>query len=193
MRHEVLRQLIHLGMCGWALVLPWTGKGGAVALAAAAVLFNALVLPRLPFGKEMRREREGAWTGVQWYPLSVLGLILALPLPLAAAGWGILASGDAASNLAGRAFGRRKLPWNASKSWVGSAVFVLAAVPVAYALATWNLRWGGDESVESLFLAVVLASGVAALAESLPLPLDDNLSVALASGLTLGLAAGGLG
>lgn len=134
MSREVLRQLIHLGMCGWALLFPWIGKGGAVALAAVAVLFNALVFPRLPVGKRIHRETEGKWTGVQWYPLSVLGLVLALPLPLAAGAWGILASGDSVSNLAGRAFGTRKLPWNPRKSWAGSAAFVLAAAPVALLL-----------------------------------------------------------
>jgi dolichol kinase len=190
MKREILRQLVHFGMCGWALLFPWTGKAGAVALAALAVVFNAFVLPRLPFGRRMRRESEGTWTGVQWYPLSVLGLVLVLPLPLAAGAWGILASGDAASNLAGRTFGRRKLPWNRDKSWIGSAAFVLAAAPVALFLVGWNLGSEGGEALAPWVLPAILASLAAAAVESLPLPLDDNLTVAIAAGAALGIAAG---
>src|SRR5262249_46189988 len=122
-------------MCAWALLFPWLGKGGAIAFAAAAVAFNALVFPRLPIGRRAVREGDRRWTGIPWYPVAVLGLVLALPLSLAAGAWGVLAAGDSASNLAGRRLGKgNPLPWNRAKSWAGAVAFFAAALPVAWGL-----------------------------------------------------------
>ncbi|MGH7150162.1 MAG: hypothetical protein ACREIU_05675 [Planctomycetota bacterium] len=193
MPREDLRQLIHASMCAWALLFPWLGKAGAIALGAVAVLFNVFVFPRLPIGRTVSREGDRRWTGIQWYPVAVLGLVVLLPLPLAAGGWGVLAAGDAASNVVGRRLGRRNpLPWNPGKSWAGVAGFLVAAFPVAYVLMSANLAWGDPrylDNWEHVFPALVVAAfaGAAggALVESLPLRLDDNLTVAAAAGATL--------
>jgi hypothetical protein len=188
---EDLRQLIHAAMCGWALLFPWIGKPGAIALAGAAVLFNAFVFPRLPIGASVVRTGEGRWTGVQWYPLSVLGLVLALPLSLAAGAWGVLAAGDAASNLVGRRLGRSNpLPWNRSKSLAGAAGFVLAALPVAWALMAWcHARTPPGGSGGPLFRLAAAGAVAGALVETLPVKVDDNLTVAAAAGGAMFAAA----
>ncbi|HKB16717.1 MAG TPA: hypothetical protein VKF62_11675, partial [Planctomycetota bacterium] len=179
MPREDLRQLIHAAMCAWALLFPWIGKAGAIALGAVAVLFNAFVFPRLSIGRTVSREGDRRWTGIQWYPTAVLGLVLALPLPIAAGAWGVLGAGDAASNVVGRRLGRRNpLPWNPAKSWAGVAGFFFAAFPVAHLLMSANLAWGdprslGNGEVPALLVAALAGAAGGAIVESLPLRLDD--------------------
>ena len=192
MDREDLRQWIHASMCAWALAFPWIGKSGAIALGAIAVLFNALVFPRLPVGRAVARDGEARWTGVQWYPTAVLGLVLALPLSLAAGAWGVLAAGDSASNLVWRRLGRSNpLPWNRSKSLAGAVGFVAAAVPVAWGLIAWyHARapeglWLSDH----LLLIALAGAVVGALVETLPVKADDNLTVAIAAGAAMFIAA----
>ena len=78
----------------------------AAALAFAALVFNALLLPRIG-GKRLYRPADhdrGFPLGILLYPLSVWMLTLAFPsrLDIAAAAWGILAFGDGAATLVGR-------------------------------------------------------------------------------------------
>ena len=45
--------------------------------------------------------------------------------------------GDGCSNIFGKAYGKRKLPWNPEKSWAGSAAFVLFGGLGAAILMWW--------------------------------------------------------
>ncbi len=185
-------------MCAWALLFPWIGKGGAIALGAVAVLFNAFLLPRLPVGKRVAREGDRRWTGVQWYPVAVLALVLALPLHLAAGAWGVLAAGDAASNLVGRRWGKAKLPWNPRKSWAGTIAFAVAAGPASYALTAW---WFGhsrpdallDHAVPVMVFGSAAAAILGAIVETIPTRIDDNLTVAAGAGAAHAIVAGCFG
>lgn len=178
-------------MCAWALSFPWIGKWGAIALGIVAVLFNALLFPRLAIGRRVAREEDGRWTGVQWYPVAVLGLVIALPLPLAAGAWGILGAGDAASNLVGRRLGTARLPWNCGKSWAGTAAFLLAAAPVAFLLMRWNDgAWpGGEPGFPALATAALAGAAAGAAVETIPWRIDDNLTVAASAGIAIFFAA----
>ena len=78
---------------------------------AVALAFNALVLPRIG-GRRLYRpvdHARGFPLGILLYPLAVLLLILAFPsrLDIAAAAWGILAFGDGAATLVGTALRSR--------------------------------------------------------------------------------------
>src|SRR6185369_10783424 len=97
--------------------------------------------------------------------------------------WGILAFGDGMASVAGMALGRRKLPWNPRKSWMGSLAYVLFGTVAAAVL----LEWTAPGQYSWLF-AVAAAFGTALLAaalESLPQGLDDNIGVPLVSALFL--------
>lgn len=66
-----------------------------------------------------------------------------------------------------------------SKSWQGTATYLLAAVALAYLLF-------GTGQAGPLWVLLV-GAGVATLTELLPLPLDDNVSVPLVSGAVMAL------
>jgi uncharacterized protein (TIGR00297 family) len=181
---EAARRAVHLASGGLALLLKHLEAWQAAGMAAAAVVFNVLLLPRLGGERLFRRgERASPWSsGIVLYPAAVLGLILLFHdrLEVAAAAWGIMAAGDAAAAAAGRRFGRAALPWNRGKTAVGAAAFALAAGPASWAL----LCWMGRPPLEAALLAVPTAL-FAAFVESLPWRLNDNLTVPFLSALFL--------
>lgn len=183
---ELARKLVHIG-CGFlALALPRLGWKGGALLALSAFAFNLLVLPRIG-GRNLERDadqKRGYSVGILLYPLVVLGLILfwgprsPSGLAFAAAGWGILAFGDGFATLAGLSFGGPSLPWNEDKSWAGLLGFWIIGTLGAGFLFLWCLPLGGMRSLsESLgiFAFWLLPVAIAALVESLPSELDDNL------------------
>jgi uncharacterized protein (TIGR00297 family) len=191
---ETRRQIVHITMVAWAFLLRFLTWPQAAALAVTALLFNAFVLPRAG-GRAICRPdelRRGVPTGILFYPLAVLLLILVFRtrLDIVAAAWAILALGDGAATLVGRRVGRRRIPWNPDKTWEGTLAFVLCASAGAILLC-WltqpNLE--SPQSRSFVFGAPILAAITAAFVETIPVRLDDNLSVPFAAGATLWLAS----
>jgi uncharacterized protein (TIGR00297 family) len=178
---EDARKLIHIGFGVCALLLrdlPWWG---AALLALAALVFNLFVMPRVGRAIYRPADRQRPFAqGVVFYPLAVLLLVLVFPHrpDIAAAAWGILAAGDGMSCLLGRRFGRRRIPWNREKSLCGSlALFVCGGA--AGAVLAWWCR-PALSIAPSLWFSIAapfVAAFVAALVETIPIRLDDNLSV----------------
>jgi uncharacterized protein (TIGR00297 family) len=178
-------------MGGFALLLPYLAWPQAVACAAAALAFNVLVLRRV--SRTVFRPGEltrPAASGILLYPASVLVLLLAFRsrLDIAAAAWGILAAGDGMATLIGSRLPIRPLPWNSRKSVGGSlALFVFGGI--AGCGLAW---WCGPAVIPPAywwypFAAPLIAAAVAAAVESMPIGLDDNISVPAAAAGTLWL------
>jgi uncharacterized protein (TIGR00297 family) len=191
---ESRRQAVHITMGGWALLLRWITWPQAAALAGAALVFNAFVLPRVG-GPRLYRDADvtrGLPIGILFYPLSVLFLVLLFPyrLDIVAAAWGIMAAGDGFATIAGRSFGRTRLPWNAEKTVEGTVAFIVAG-SAAGALLAWWVRPGVEPVPPVVFTlgAPIFAAVVAALVETIPVRLDDNLSVPAAAAGALWMAS----
>jgi uncharacterized protein (TIGR00297 family) len=121
------------------------------------------------------------WTGIILYPISVLALILVYRHSLAVVGaaWAIMALGDGMASVVGEARGGPALPHNSEKTWSGFGAFVLAGTTGAYVLTRWS---NPAASPRSALVASAAAAVVGALVESLPIRLDDILSVPLVCG-----------
>ena len=77
---ESARRLVHLAMGGLAFLLRELTAAQAAGAAAAAVLFNLVVLPRLAPALFRRGERQRPWrSGIVVYPASVRLLIVLFP------------------------------------------------------------------------------------------------------------------
>lgn len=182
---EVFRQLVHIGAGAFALTLAWLSWSQAAALAAGALLFNLLVLPRISRRVFRAGDLDQPWTsGIALYPMAVLGLVLVFRdrLDLAAAAWGILAAGDGMATLAGTAVRSPRLPWNPDKSVAGLLAFVGAGSLAAAGLLAWT---SGEAASMSLWVTAIPAATVAALVETIPIRLNDNISVPIAAALVL--------
>lgn len=189
---ESRRQLVHLAVGFAAFSLAFLPGWVVIAGGVFGVLLNFLILPAIGWDRPLLRPGERYLSGFKLYPVAVLVLVLVFPLPIAAAAWMILAAGDSASNWVGRRFGRLRLPWHRQKSWAGLVAFFVVAAPLAGALILWT-QWGRaaiyDEAAvfEGMQVgwAALIGAGVAALLESLPLPLDDNITVSIGSALAM--------
>lgn len=213
---ENARQWIHIGSGLVALLLRVLTGWQAAALAALALGFNLLLLPRLG-GPRLYRPVDhdrGYSLGILLYPLSVLLLTLAFPsrLDIAAAAWGILAFGDGAATLIGRRFTAEhtknagtkpfsagsaifavpsgRFPWNAEKSIAGTLAFIVCGSAAGVTLACW-VRPGVTPTPPLTFAiaAPIAAALLAALVETTPIRLDDNISVPATAGLVLWVAS----
>jgi uncharacterized protein (TIGR00297 family) len=187
---ENARQWVHVGSGSFAVLLRVLTWQQAAAMAGAALLFNLLVLPRIG-GRRLYRPVDAARgfpLGILIYPIAVLLLILVFSsrLDIAAAAWGILAFGDGAATLVGTRIGGRRLPWNAEKTIAGTVAFVACAAAGGIALAWWTRP---DGSRWFTVLAPLAAAIAAALVESIPVRLDDNISVPVTAAGVLWIAS----
>jgi uncharacterized protein (TIGR00297 family) len=217
MHSENARQWVHIGSGLFALLLRWLTPWQAAGLAAFALAFNLLALPRIG-GRRLYRpvdQARGFPLGILLYPLAVLLLALIFPSrpDITAAAWAILAFGDGAATLAGRSSRstaenaenaeqenlsatsarsavERGLPWNPEKTVAGTVAFMICGGIGAVALAWWT-RPATTPAPPLAFtiIAPLVAAIVAAFVETIPVRLDDNISVPAAAATVLWLAS----
>jgi uncharacterized protein (TIGR00297 family) len=187
---ESRRQSVHILAGTLALLLRWLTWPQAALLAAIAVLFNALALPRLA-GRLFRPGDVDlpVRSGIVLYPLAVLVLVLCFPhrLDIVAVAWGILAAGDGAATLVGTQAPLAPLPWNRSKSFGGLLAFLVCGSAAGIGLAAWMSGTPGYQPTSGFFriFAPIAAATAAGFVETLPIRLNDNISVPASAALLL--------
>lgn len=184
-RSELLRKLVHVSFGFCALLMAWLNTWQTAAVAVMALLFNWLVLPHVG-GKTIARTARGTDTGIILYPIAVFLLVVAFPFheEIAGAVWAFLAFGDGCATIFGKAIGGPRVPWNRDKSWAGLAAFLLfggAAGFGVHAFLAHDTTWLPRAAI------VLIPLVVAAFVETLPLNVDDNVTVPLAGALTMAL------
>jgi uncharacterized protein (TIGR00297 family) len=178
---EDTRQLVHLAAGTLALLLRYLTAFEATMLAAIAVGFNVYVIRRIAAHLYRPGEsRRRVLTGIALYPISILLLLLVLPdrRDIVAAAWGILAFGDGMATLVGDHVGGPRIPWNPGKSASGTAAFVLFGAAAGSFLCWWCAPTVIPPAYPwfSLWMPIVAAVAAAAV-ETIPIRLDDNVSV----------------
>ena len=186
---EWSRQSVHVLVGALALTLPWLTWPQALLIGASGVVFNLVLLPRLsPQLFRADDRRRPLLSGIVLYPAAVFGLILCFPTrpAIAAISWVILAAGDGLATLVGAHVRTARLPWNEHKSIGGLAAFVILGGLAAIGIALWMDRAGAQHAdAVALFVAPVLATIAAALVETVPIKLNDNISVPVIAALVL--------
>ncbi len=186
---EDSRQIVHVAMGSLALALRYLSSWEAMVLAGGAVAFNLYALPRLAGtlyrpGEVRRRLRSG----IVLYPIAVLLLIVAFPdrRDIIAASWGVLAFGDGMATLVGRRSAGPRIPWNPEKSIAGSVAFIVFGGAAASFLCWWCRSTIIPPPYHWFCLSMPwVAAIVAAAVETIPIRLDDNLSVPAVASATL--------
>ena len=190
---EDSRQIVHVAMGSLALLLRYLSAWHAMILAGGAVAFNLYALPRLAGtlyrpGEVRRRLRSG----IVLYPLAVLLLIVAFAdrRDIIAAAWGVLAFGDGMATLVGRRSAGARIPWNSDKSVAGSLAFIVFGGAAASFLCWWcrSTIIPPPYPWFTLWMPWV-AAVIAAAVETIPIRLDDNISVPAVASATLWFAS----
>ena len=181
---EWRRKAVHAGSGLFALSLRWLDWRWAALLAAAALLFNLFVMPRVGRGiyRDAARRRD---TGIVSYAAMVLVLILLLRdryLTVAASVWAMMAFGDPAAAIAGQLLGGPALPWNRAKRWAGLVANWAAGATAAILV----FRFVSARPLVPLAVVLLLAgAAVYAFLESVRAGLDDNLVAAVPTALVM--------
>ena len=186
MTAETRRQLVHILVGTGALLLPWLTWWQAALVAVAGLLFNVIILPRLAPSVFRPGDLDSpVRSGIIIYPLAVLALLICFPNrpDIAAAAWGILAAGDGMATLIGTQLRTSPLRWNRAKSWGGLAAFVLSGWLAGTGLAAWNA--GVETATWWILIAPAIAAIVAGFVETVPIRLNDNISVPASAALAL--------
>ncbi|VVB66080.1 Undecaprenyl-diphosphatase [Candidatus Gugararchaeum adminiculabundum] len=186
-KREFGRQAVHLLLgLGLALVCLVAQKpiaelvlicGIVAALVVMHMKINGQKLP-LVDGIFHTFEREGVLpgSGTLWYLVGLLAIVSFAKSPAMGIGLVlIIGIGDGFSSIIGVNWGNHKLPWNPKKSLEGSAAFFVTALSSAIFISP---------------LFAIALSFLGAVVESLPLKIDDNVSVSLV--LIAGAAALGI-
>ncbi len=183
MFQEEKRQIVHIFLFLGAFLFRFLERWQAMLLVLFLLLFSLLFLPKTKFKHHLYRPGENKYSqGAILYFLVILVLVTIFPLPVAGAAWAILALGDGTATLLGKNFKCRELPWNSHKTYVGSFSFLFFGTFGAFVVLKWLLP---ELDSTMIFWASFRATLAAAVVESLPLSLNDNVSVPVVASLVL--------
>jgi phytol kinase len=201
----ISRKLIHIGtgpifvVC-WPLFSPQPAARYLAALVPLAitaqfVLVGAGVIKDPAAVKAMSRtgDRREILRGPLYYGIVFVVCTLAFwrTSPVGILALLLMCGGDGLADLVGRKWGTAKLPFNAAKSWAGSAAMLIGGFAFGFAFVVLFNTWGVLDPALSLpgaaWKTAVIAVA-ASVVEALPLRDVDNLTttaVAVALGLAL--------
>jgi len=185
---ESKRQLVHIGLFVLAFSLKFFNSW-FVAILLAVMLFAVVMgIPRLSVKKHLYRQTEKTFTnGAVAYFAVLFAIVLLFPPAVAAVSWAVLAIGDGAATLVGSYFNAKPLPWNKNKTYAGTIAFFFFATAGAGLMLKWMI-W--DIPSPALLLISITTAGISAVVESLPLKLNDNISVAISAAVIASLLLG---
>lgn len=183
MNQEVKRQGIHIVLLVLAFLLKFLSRWQMAFLLLLLLIITLMIIPRLRLKSYLYRRVERRYSaGAISYFFVLLVLVLVFPLPVVAACWAILALGDGMATLIGQKFRVKELPWNKKKSYAGTGAFLIFGTLGSVALLKWMLPELSGNIIFFLSLKTVI---VAAIVESLPWKINDNVSVPLVSAVVM--------
>ena len=185
---EFRRRLLHMlpGLLPCLLwVIPHQDPWGPLLINITIMISISVITYALLRARAFARPGEEQWArAVAGYGVPVLGMLFLLPgrSELGLMTLGIMALGDGSAALGGLAWGRRRLPWNRRKTWVGIISFVVVATVMSTLFYWMEARPGVPFGVALLIAGV--AAVMAGIVESLPIRSHDNLRVGTTAALT---------
>jgi dolichol kinase len=193
LRHEFFRKGLHLAAAAFPVAYGLGASRGALEAALAVTVALALLTEALRrsspalgaafdgvFGTLTRGHEKRSITGATWLAISCLVSVVVFSRSAAIAALWCATAGDPAATIAGRLWTLSRAkhsPDAGKKTLVGSLACVLVSFAGVSGLAGY-----------APVIAVVIAVA-AALAEAMPVPIDDNIRVAGAAGIIAQLLA----
>ena len=185
---EFRRRLLHMlpGLLPCLLwVIPHQDPWGPLLINITILISVSVMTYAVVRAPAFARPGEEQWArAVAGYGVPVLGMLFLLPgrSELGLMTLGIMSLGDGSAALGGLAWGRRCLPWNSHKTWMGIISFVVVATVMSTLYYWFEARPGVPFGVALLIAGV--AALTAGIVESLPIRSHDNLRVGVTAALT---------
>ncbi len=190
-RIELIRKSIHFSSIAIPIFYFYTPRGVALAVLLPVALIVLIVDVARYYHRptELWFNRTFGWllrshesnrnrkrlNGATYVLLAATLAVFIFPRIIAITSFIILIISDVTAALIGKRFGKHPL---FHKSWEGTLAFFLSAVVVIAALP--KVEYRGEE-----YLVGILAAAVGTIVESLPIDVDDNLSIPLTVGFVL--------
>ena len=197
---DLSRKIIHIGT-GPLFVLCWllfTESPNAPYIAAAVPLAITLQFILVGMGvikdeaavRSMSRsgDRREILRGPLYYGIVfvLLTIVYWRDTPTGIVTLMLICGGDGLADVVGRRFAKTKLPWNKSKSWIGSLGMFLGGWGLALGVLVVFVAAGNFAGPWTNYLpGVTILALAATVIESLPLADLDNITIAL-TGIILG-------
>jgi dolichol kinase len=186
-KSTVFREAIHA--CGFTVPFLSSLVGNyAVALLIIAVTFlyaasevammegkRVPIISWIVHNAATKAELHEFATAPVFFALGILFTLLLFPISVSNAAIATFALGDSAAAIVGKTFGRKRLSFNKGKTLEGLAAGLFAGFLVALVYVNP--------------LKALAAAATATIVESLPLPINDNLTIPLTTALVLTLIA----
>lgn len=146
------------------------------------------------YRKIQRDADNGRFTAVIGYAASVIVTFLIFPsaIEIGFAVLAILAFGDGMATFCGKLLRGPALPWNREKTWSGFVAFLLFGAPLA-ALMYWQETHNLEAltpgvTYSTALLCCGVATFIAAVAESIPSRINDNIRVGVTAILAMAIS-----
>ncbi len=185
-RVEDRRQVEHMVPLFVAFLLPYINRPILLGIGVVGIAYACWLSRRLVPTTIRPEEQDRIPRAKLYYAVSALCLLLVfMDRPyIGAAGFAVLAVGDAMSNLVGRKLRGRRMPYNPSKTVLGSLSFWVGGALAAWVLMLWNGAPDPPHSTTVLLLFAIAGALICALVESLPPIVDDNLLITWVAGVS---------
>ena len=131
-----------------------------------------------------RSSSENLRSNVLGYLVPVVSLLFLFPTApeLGMTVLAVLAFGDGSATVGGLLLRGQSLPWNHEKTWAGLISFLLFSAPLAFLAFYANASPTPELTRAAIVTGAAAVAG--AVAETLPLKVNDNVSVGAAATLT---------
>ena len=181
---NVIREIIHTSglLIPFICIYLFNNLIVATLLFMAVLIYSASELFRI-FGTKVpviskitllaadKSELQEFNTAPIFHAMGIALSLLMFPTRIGYAAIAVLTLGDSSASIFGKRFGKRKIPFNRGKSVEGSIIGLFFAF------------LGALLFVDPITAGIGAAAGI--LIEALPLPLDDNLLIPIAAGVSM--------
>lgn len=176
---EDRRQLEHVVPLFIAFLLPYVTYRGILVLGGLGLVYSLYVSPRWIRVTTRPEERNRISIAKLSYALASLSVLLCFHdrIYIGAGAFAVLAVGDALSNLVGRKIGGLRFPYNRRKTVAGFVAFIFGGTLASWVVILWNSAAQTGYGPSTLLLFSALVASACALVETVPTPVDDNITI----------------